>query len=284
MPSDNPIAVLGSGSWGTALALLISRNGHTTRMWTPKPESAAVMQKTGHNPDYLSQYPFPACLTVSSHLPDVLKSVRDILIVVPSVFFEEVLRQLQPHLTSNMRIALGTKGLARDGLLHEAVTKQLKRSLPLAVIGGPSLAKEVAAGLPTAVVLASNDTQFSEALTARLYNPYFRVYQSDDIAGVGACAVIKNVLAVGVGISDGLSMGSNARAALITRGLSEMRRLSCALGGAQETVGGLAGVGDLVLTCTDNASRNRRFGLALGGRHGQKGGGKISGTSGGGII
>lgn len=262
--TNRPITVLGAGSWGTALALLLSRNNQETRMWSHESDHVDEMQAEGVNRRYLPDYPFPKKLTVYHDLEASLEGVTDILIVVPSFAFNEVVTRIKPYLNSNVRIAWGTKGLASDNrLLHEVVEAELGH-LPAAVISGPSLAKEVAASLPTAVSLASNDAAFSQDLIERLHGPRFRVYQNDDMVGVEVCGGVKNILAIATGISDGLALGANARAALITRGLTEMGRLVYALGGKQETLIGLAGLGDLVLTCTDNQSRNRRFGLALG--------------------
>ena len=261
---DRPLTILGAGSWGTAMALLLSRRDQNIRLWSHEKKHAQEMQSEGVNGRYLPDHPFPKSLRVYHDLEGSLEGVTDILIVVPSFAFQEVIHRIKPYVNFHGRIAWGTKGFATGHrLLHEVVEVELGQ-LPVAALSGPSLATEVAAGLPTAVTIASNDTKFSYDLIKRLHSPYFRIYQNNDLVGVEICGSIKNILAIATGISDGLALGANARAALIARGLTEMGRLVKALGGRQETLIGLAGLGDLVLTCTDNQSRNRRFGLALG--------------------
>ena len=261
---DRPLTILGAGSWGTALALLLSRKDQSVRLWSHEEKHVQEMQSEGVNGNYLPDHPFPKSLRVYHDLEASLKGVTDILIVVPSFAFQAVVHRIKPYVNSHGRIAWGTKGFSTGHrLLHEVVELELGR-LPVAALSGPSLATEVAAGLPTALTVASNDTKFSHDLIERLHSPYLRVYQNNDLIGVEICGSVKNILAIATGISDGLALGANARAALITRGLSEMGRLVMALGGQQKTLIGLAGLGDLVLTCTDNQSRNRQFGLALG--------------------
>jgi len=262
----HPITVLGAGSWGTALALLLARNGQETRIWSNESDHVAEMRAERVNRRYLPEDSFPENLAVYDDLAASLADVTDLLIVVPSFAFHSVMNQLKPFIDCKKhRIAWGTKGLSDDkSLLHEVVEQVLGPNMPMAVMSGPSFAREVAADLPTAVSLASNNKAFLTDLVTRLHSPHFRVYVNDDMIGLECCGAVKNVLAIGTGISDGLKLGSNARAALITRGLTEMGRLVHVMGGQQETVTGLAGLGDLVLTCTDNNSRNRRFGLALG--------------------
>ncbi|AAO91015.1 NAD(P)H-dependent glycerol-3-phosphate dehydrogenase [Coxiella burnetii] len=263
-PFKHPIAILGAGSWGTALALVLARKGQKVRLWSYESDHVDEMQAEGVNNRYLPNYPFPETLKAYCDLKASLEGVTDILIVVPSFAFHEVITRMKPLIDAKTRIAWGTKGLAKGSrLLHEVVATELGQ-VPMAVISGPSLATEVAANLPTAVSLASNNSQFSKDLIERLHGQRFRVYKNDDMIGVELCGSVKNILAIATGISDGLKLGSNARAALITRGLTEMGRLVSVFGGKQETLTGLAGLGDLVLTCTDNQSRNRRFGLALG--------------------
>ncbi|QHG92289.1 NAD(P)-dependent glycerol-3-phosphate dehydrogenase [Coxiella endosymbiont of Amblyomma sculptum] len=259
-----PLTILGAGSWGTALALLLSRKEQIVRLWSYKKRHVREMKLEGINNRYLPNYPFPKSLCVYHDLKASLEGVNDILIVVPSFAFQTVIQNIKPYMHSRIRIAWGTKGISIDNyLLHEVVKMKLGH-IPVAVLSGPSLATEVAAGLPTEIIIASNDTSFACDLTKRLHSPYFRIDQNSDLVGVEICGSVKNILAIATGISDGLFLGANARAALITRGLTEMGRLVKALGGKQETLIGLAGLGDLVLTCTDNQSRNRRFGLALG--------------------
>lgn len=263
MKNTTPIAVIGAGSWGTALAILLVRNGQKTRLWGPDVQSVITSRM---NSQYLPGIELPKELVITTDIGEVLQDVRDILINVPSHAFRSVLSGMRDKLSPDARIAWGTKGLdpESDNLLHEVVLGVLGKSVPMAVISGPSFAKEVALGLPTAVVLASNDIGFAQDMTARLHSHHFRVYTQDDLIGVQICGAVKNGLAVATGISAGLSLGSNARAALITRGLNEMARLGIAMGAKRDTFVGLAGLGDLVLTCTDEQSRNYRFGVAIG--------------------
>jgi glycerol-3-phosphate dehydrogenase (NAD(P)+) len=263
---QKPIAVLGAGSWGTALALHLARNGNEVRLWTVETDHVPEMAAERTNRRYMPGYPFPDSLHVFSDLAETISTVDDILVAVPSVGFRDTLTMLKPLLKPNMRILWATKGLDLEGgkLLHDIALEILGDKIPLAVLSGPSFAKEVAAALPTAVVIASHDQAFAKELLSRFNSPRFRIYLSTDIAGLEVGGVVKNVMAVATGISDGMGFGANARCALIARGLAEMMRLGTALGAKPETITGLAGLGDLVLTCTDDQSRNRRFGLALG--------------------
>ena len=264
--SCKPMTVLGAGSWGTALALYLARLQHPVRLWTHDPDSARAMQQNRVNHKYLPAHPFPDNLEVYSDLASALAVEQDILLAVPSVAFRDTLTAIKPLITGTTRIIWATKGLdlATGELLHDIAAAVLGNSHALAVLSGPSFAKEVAAGLPTAVVIASNQVKFAQDLMCCFNSQLFRVYLSTDLTGVEIGGVVKNVLAIAAGITDGMQLGANARCALITRGLAEMVRLGIALGGQYETFTGLAGLGDLVLTCTDNQSRNRRFGLALG--------------------
>lgn len=267
MESNLPITVLGAGAWGTALAILLARNGQDVRLWDHDPEHCAALSKQRFNQRYLPDITFPEKLHIYSDLVEALSDVQDILIVVPSHAFRSVLVRMQPLLKSrSVRIVWGSKGVDPQSgkLLHEVVEELLGDKTPLAFIAGPSFAKEVALNLPTAVTLAHNNQAFAQSLLQRLHNPNFRLYLSDDIVGAQVSGAVKNILAVGVGVSDGLSLGANARCALITRGLAELMRLGKMLGGRSDTFMGLAGLGDLILTATDDQSRNRRFGLALG--------------------
>ncbi len=264
--TQQPIAILGAGSWGTALALHLSRAGQTVHLWTFDEKQGADLQAERVNKRYLPDYPFPETLLTTTQLATALLDVKDILIAVPSMGFRNTLMQLKPLLKPGMRIVWATKGLdeSTGQLLHEVVAELLGNHYPSAVLAGPSFAGEVALQQPTAVVIASQDSLFAQDLLTRFNTPFFRIYSSSDIPGVEIGGVVKNVLAIATGISDGMGFGSNARCALITRGLAEMMRLGSALGGHFETFTGLAGLGDLVLTCTDDQSRNRRFGFALG--------------------
>lgn len=261
-----PIAVLGAGSWGTALALHLSRLGQEVLLWSFDAGHADAMNNDRMNNLYLPGISFPETLRPVDLLSDTVKDVTDVLVAVPSVGFRNTLTLVKKHLLPNARIVWATKGMDFETgqLLHEIAREILGKEHPLAVLAGPSFAGEVAANLPTAVVAASEDKQFAQELMHRFNSPTFRIYHSSDVTGVEIGGVVKNVIAIACGISDGMGFGSNARCALITRGLAEMVRLGLALGANTETFYGLTGVGDLVLTCTDNQSRNRRFGLALG--------------------
>jgi glycerol-3-phosphate dehydrogenase (NAD(P)+) len=263
--SHSATAILGAGSWGTALALHLSRLGQTVTLWTMDAKHAATMQAERKNKRYLPTLTFPSTLHPSHDLRDAIANVRDILIAVPSAGFRSTLTQIKPYLRKDARIYSATKGLddKTGQLLHEVVEEIVNEQYSYAVLSGPSFAREVAIGLPTAVVIASHDPIFAKDLSTRFNSATFRVYLSSDVTGVEIGGSVKNVLAIATGISDGMGFGANARSALITRGLAEVVRLGIALGGKLETFMGLAGMGDIILTCTDNQSRNRRFGLAL---------------------
>ena len=264
------IAVIGAGSYGTALAICLARNGHKTLLWGRDSAHVAEMAGSRANEKYLPGSKFPDSLTVSDDLALVASSSENILLVVPSHAFGEVLKQIKPHMQNNARLIWATKGLEHESgrLLQDVAREVLGDKVSLAVLSGPTFAKEMAAGLPTAISLSSSD----DALVADISNLLhcertFRVYSNNDFIGVQLGGAVKNVVAIGAGMADGIGFGANARTALITRGLAEMTRLGCALNAEPSTFMGMAGLGDLVLTCTDNQSRNRRFGLALG--HGE---------------
>lgn len=261
------MTVIGAGSYGTALAITLARNGHPVVLWGHNPEQIQIMQRDRCNQAFLPGVPFPDTLLLETDLARALAASRDVLVVVPSHVFGDVLRQLKPHLRPDARIVWATKGLeAETGrLLQDVAREALGDTIPLAVVSGPTFAKELAAGLPTAIALAATDEQFAEDLQQLLHcGKSFRVYSNPDFIGVQLGGAVKNVIAIGAGMSDGIGFGANARTALITRGLTEMSRLGEALGADPATFMGMAGLGDLVLTCTDNQSRNRRFGMMLG--------------------
>ncbi|SMB55208.1 glycerol-3-phosphate dehydrogenase (NAD+) [Serratia proteamaculans] len=261
------MTVIGAGSYGTALAITLARNGHSVVLWGHNPEQIQKMQHDRCNQAFLPDVAFPDTLLLEADLARALAASRDVLVVVPSHVFGDVLRQLKPHLRPDARIVWATKGLeAETGrLLQDVAREALGETIPLAVVSGPTFAKELAAGLPTAIALASTDAQFAEDLQQLLHcGKSFRVYSNPDFIGVQLGGAVKNVIAIGAGMSDGIGFGANARTALITRGLTEMTRLGSALGADPSTFMGMAGLGDLVLTCTDNQSRNRRFGIMLG--------------------
>lgn len=260
------ISVLGSGSWGTALAILAARNGGQTLLWGHNPEQIRRLQYDRENQRYLPGFIFPDNLQVTANLAEATVFSPLLLISVPSHAFKETLLQLKPLVNEQVKIAWASKGFnPADGLLlHQIVAQVFSTQTPTAVLSGPTFAKEVAANLPTAMTIASTDPHFASQLAGIFSSSRFRSYTSTDMIGVQVGGAIKNVLAIAAGIADGLGFGANTRAALITRGLTEIMRLGIQLGGKQETFMGLAGLGDLILTCTDNQSRNRRLGLALG--------------------
>ncbi|MEN8216271.1 MAG: NAD(P)H-dependent glycerol-3-phosphate dehydrogenase [Pseudomonadota bacterium] len=259
------ILVLGAGSWGTALALVLARNDNKVWLWSRNPEHVQQMKVTRQNAIFLPDSHFPDTLQAIACLEDYVPQVNDIVAVVPSHAFRETLNKIAPYITTQARICWATKGLENNTglLLHQVAEQVLGPKPPLAVLSGPSFAKEVAAGLPTAVTIASQQVQYAQDLVSLFHNHSFRPYTSTDLIGVQVGGAVKNIMAIAAGIADGLGFGANTRAALITRGLTEMVRFGTALGGQGETFMGLAGLGDLVLTCTDNQSRNRRFGYAL---------------------
>ncbi len=263
---NKKISILGAGSWGTALAILAARNGCRTLLWGHHSEHIAALAQDRQNKRYLPDIPFPENLAVTSELAEIAAFSNLLLICVPSPTFKNTLIQLKPFTSAGIKIAWASKGFNPDdgSLLHEIVADIFSVQTPAAILSGPTFAREVAIDLPTAITIASSWPDFSGQLADILHGGCFRTYTSSDMIGVEVGGAVKNVLAIAAGIADGLGFGSNTRAALITRGLSEIIRLGIKLGGKQETFMGLAGLGDLILTCTDNQSRNRRFGLALG--------------------
>jgi glycerol-3-phosphate dehydrogenase (NAD(P)+) len=263
---NRKIALLGAGSWGTALAILAARNGCQVLLWGHDPKHIATLAHDRENKNYLTGLVFPDTLQVTSDLADCAVFSDLLLVCSPSHAFKEILTQIKPHLSNKVQIAWATKGFNPDdgSLLHEVVAKLFGAQTPAAILSGPTFAREVAADLPTAITIAANQPEFAHRLSDILHGGRFRTYTSSDVIGVEVGGAVKNVLAIAAGIADGLGFGANTRAALITRGLSEIIRLGVILGGKPDTFMGLAGLGDLLLTCTDNQSRNRRLGLALG--------------------
>jgi len=263
-PRREPMAVIGAGSWGTALAIQMAREGHPTYLWGRDPDHLETIRSARRNLRYLPGAEFPASLMIEADLASALRRSRDVLVAVPSHAFRETLTLLAPQLQPATRVAWATKGFElASGLLPHQVAVEVLGARPTAVLSGPTFAKEVGAGLPTAMTIASRDESFGAELARAISGPNFRAYTQTDIIGVEVGGAVKNVIAIGSGIADGLGFGANTRVALITRGLAEMMRLGVGLGGHRETFMGLAGLGDLVLTCTDDQSRNRRFGIAL---------------------
>ena len=260
------ITVLGAGSWGTALAILLARNGHNTKLWGHQTDHIRVLEKTRRNDRYLPGIELPENLRVLSEIADAMEDSHIILIAVPSHAFNQTIQAIGPHVKPHCKIAWATKGIdPKSGyLLHRIANDNLPFPTSLAVISGPTFALEVANNLPTAITVASPQPDFARELADILHNPRFRVYTANDIIGVQIGGAVKNVLAIATGVADGLGFGANTRSALVTRGLTEMIRIGLAVGGEQDTFMGLTGLGDLILSCTDDQSRNRRFGLALG--------------------
>ncbi len=259
------LSVLGGGSWGTALAIALANAGHAPRLWVRNAAQAKQMAEERCNRRFLPDVPLPPSLEVKTVLGEVLGDARDVLVVVPSHAFREVLSEAARIRPEGLRIAWATKGLEPGtGRFLSDVVTELLPACPQAILSGPNFAAEVARGLPAASTLASRDDAFAQELLRQLHAENFRVYTSRDMVGVQVGGAVKNVLALAAGICDGLGFGANARAALIARGLSEMMRFGAAVGAKRETLMGLAGLGDLVLTCTDDQSRNRRAGLVLG--------------------
>lgn len=255
------IALLGAGAWGTALALLISRNGFTVHLWDHDPQRLSQLETERQ---FLG-VPFPDQLIIQNDLATAVRDCRDIGLVIPSHAFKTVLTQLKSLTRSDVRFFWGTKGVDPSGeFLHELIFHIFSNTTPVALISGPSFAKEVALNLPTAVNAAGNNPDFLKDIILILTNPNFSVSIHADMIGLQVCGAVKNVMAIAVGIVDGMKWGTNGKCALITKSLKEMSALCVAKGGLADTVMSLAGVGDLVLTCTDNQSRNRRFGLKLG--------------------
>lgn len=260
-----PVAVLGAGSWGTALAVQFARLGRPVRLWGRDATALAELARERRNARYLPEVAFPEALQIVPQLAPALAGARVVLVVVPSIALRELLGRLLPHLGEASGVAWASKGFELDSgkLPHQVAREVLGPQRRIAVLSGPTFAREVGAGLPTAMTVASPDADYARELAQAVSSANFRAYTSTDIMGVEIGGAVKNALAVGAGLSDGLRFGANTRVALITRGLAEMTRLGVALGAQADTFMGLAGLGDLVLTCTDDQSRNRRFGLLL---------------------
>jgi len=263
------IAVIGAGSWGTALALLLGKKGHSVRLWGHRLEHVAAIQENRENLAYLPGFPFPDTITPTADISTAVKAASIICMVVPShcyrVVFEQVLSAAPPAAI----FVSATKGIENDSLktmtqVMESCSTRRGREINSAVLSGPSFAKEVADEVPTAITIGSKQAKIAQELQDVFSTDYFRVYTSSDIIGLELSAALKNIIAIAAGICDGLDFGTNARAALITRGLAEMTRFGVQRGAEKETFFGLSGLGDLVLTCTGALSRNRYVGIELG--------------------
>lgn len=259
------IAVIGAGAWGTALALSLARQQkHTMTLWAHSPDHAAEMVKTRENTRYLPSFALPESIAITSSLLDAVAQAEVLLSVTPSLNLPETIAAIAPALTAKHVFVSASKGL-EDGT-YRRMSEVVAAVSPVrfAVLGGPSFAKEVANALPTAATLATTDSDLAQELQRDFSSETLRVYTNDDVIGVELGGALKNVIALASGVCAGLALGSNASAALITRGMAEITRLAIACGGRQETLAGLAGYGDLVLTCTGTLSRNRTVGVELG--------------------
>lgn len=261
------IAVVGAGSWGTTLASMLADKGLTTSLWVREEELAAIIEDTSENAWFLPGIKLPQKLLVTSDLSEALNGAEYVLMAVPCQFLRQVLRHMREYLAKSPVIVCCSKGIEIDSLqpMSGVVMEEMADLLPkYAVLSGPSFAREVSQRLPTAVTLGCGDKKLGIYLQEALSTDYFRVYLSQDYRGVELGGALKNVMAIAAGISDGLEFGTDARAALITRGLAEMSRLGVAMGAKAQTFMGLSGLGDLVLTCTGDLSRNRQVGLRIG--------------------
>ena len=260
-----PLAILGAGAWGTALAIHLARCQQRVLLWGHNAAQMTTLQLERVNTNYLPGKLLPDQIQCTADLSRALSGeAQDILIAVPSRRFSQLLQSMKAYWKPSMRLIGTSKGfdLETQQPLYTRIPEILG-SVEYALLSGPSFASEVAAALPTAVTIASTSLNFAKVLQQRFHNPTFRVYTTQDVMGVSLGGTLKNVLAIAIGIADGLGFGANAQAALMTRGFAEILRLGSALGAQTETLVGLSGIGDLILTCTDNQSRNRRFGLAL---------------------
>jgi len=259
------VAVLGAGSWGTALALHLAKVGHDVRLWARDPATVRDIRERRANVVYLPDILLPEGVTPTGSLADAVAETELVVCAIPSHGCRAVLRATAPHLVRGAILVSATKGLEADTMLRmsEVISQEVGDSHPVAVLSGPSFALEVAQQRPTAVLVASHDTDAMERVQAGFRGSYFRLYGSNDVIGVELCGALKNVIAIAAGVVEGSGLGHNALAALITRGLAEIARLTTAAGGRRETPSGLSGLGDLVLTCTGSLSRNRHVGIEL---------------------
>lgn len=260
------IAVLGSGSWGTALAVHLARAGHDVRLWAREAEVVAGIRAERVNHLFLPGIRLPESVTPFEAIADAVAGVDLVVVVTPSHGTRQVVRQAAPAIAGTATVVSATKGLEVETLLRssEVIGQELGPRRAVVVLSGPSFAREVALGLPTAVCAASTNQAAAELVQSEFRGRAFRLYTTDDVVGVEIGAALKNVIAIAAGVVEGLGLGHNAMAGLITRGLAEISRLAHALGGRRETLAGLSGLGDLVLTCTGSLSRNRQFGIELG--------------------
>jgi glycerol-3-phosphate dehydrogenase (NAD(P)+) len=260
------VAVLGAGSWGTALAVHLARSGRTVRLWARDERLVDEIRCARTNPRYLAGVSLPDQITPTARLASALDGASVVVVTVPSHGLRHVVRTAAPLFESSAIVVSGTKGLesASHDRMSQVIEEETAGRLPVVVLSGPSFALEVAHALPTAVLVASSDSDAAARVQEQFRGPGLRLYVSDDVAGVEIGGALKNVIAIAAGVVEGLGLGHNALAALITRGLAEISRLACAEGGRRDTLAGLSGLGDLVLTCTCDLSRNRHVGVELG--------------------
>jgi len=259
------IAVLGAGAWGTALTLsLARRGGHQLRLWSHSSVQAEELNERRDNLRYLPGFALPADILITSDLKTAASDVDILLCVTPSQHLRDTISQIAPLLTANQVVISASKGIEEGSYLRMSQVIASITDIPCAVLSGPSFAQEVAAGSPTALVAAAHDPHLAQMIQREFSSPALRVYTNDDVAGVELGGALKNVIALAAGVVNGLNLGYNSAAALITRGIAEMTRLAVACGGRPQTLAGLSGIGDLVLTCTGALSRNRSVGIELG--------------------
>ena len=265
------IAVIGAGAWGTALSIVLGRNGsHKVRLWAHEEQVQRLISESRENAKFLPGYRIPDAVMPTNDLRITLEGAEIVVSVMPSHHCRTLFSQVHGHLRPNMLLVSATKGLENESLLRmtevidQVVNEDSGFHPRIGALSGPSFAKEVARGDPTAITIATTDAELGQAVQREFSDPSFRVYTNDDVIGVELGGALKNIIAIAAGVCDGLGLGHNSVAALITRGLAEITRLVLAAGGRRETMAGLAGLGDLVLTCTGELSRNRSVGVELG--------------------
>jgi glycerol-3-phosphate dehydrogenase (NAD(P)+) len=265
------ITVIGAGAWGTGLSIVLGRKGvHEVRLWAHEEDVQKSLAAARQNTKFLPEYPIPETVTATNNFQVALEGAEIVVSVMPSHYCRALFQQLHGYLRPKMLLVSATKGLENDSLMRmsevitEVVSKGSGFSPRIGALSGPSFAKEVARGDPTAITIATTDSELGQTVQREFSDPSFRVYTNDDVIGVELGGALKNIIAIAAGVCDGLGLGHNSVAALITRGLAEITRLVTAAGGRRETMAGLAGLGDLVLTCTGELSRNRSVGVELG--------------------
>lgn len=266
--NTHPVAVIGAGAWGTTISIMLAENGHSVRLWARRPAFATKVQKTRENHTYLPGFPLPDAVEVTSDLKEATDAVQAVVMAVPSVGLRDVARKLSEVFPPRAMLIFATKGIERESgqrmgqVLEEEIEAADEKHV--VALSGPNLSDEIARKMPAVSVAASADRANAETTQALLTRPYFRIYTNCDIIGVQLAGALKNIIAVGAGISDGLGFGDNARASLITRGLAEIRHIGHVFGAMPETFSGIAGVGDLIATCNSQLSRNWNLGNRVG--------------------